>query len=42
MLALQGLLVPGRCAERRHHDGLVGTSTAVVTIRASGLPYPDM
>ena len=25
---MRGLLVPGRCAERRHHHGLVGTSTA--------------
>src|SRR5918996_222656 len=25
---LRGPLVPGRCAERRHHDGPVGTSTA--------------
>ena len=27
---LRGLLVPGRCAERRHHHGLGGTSTAEV------------
>ncbi len=25
---LRGLLVPGRCAERRHHYGPVGTSTS--------------
>jgi len=25
---VRGLLVPGRCAVRRHHHGLVGTSTA--------------
>jgi hypothetical protein len=24
----RGLLVPGRCAAKRHHHGLVGTSTA--------------
>jgi hypothetical protein len=26
----RGLLVPGRCAQTRHHDGLVGTSTVHV------------
>jgi hypothetical protein len=25
---VRGLLVPGRCAARRHHHGLVGTPTA--------------
>jgi hypothetical protein len=32
-------LVPGRCAEKRHHHGLVGTSTAAAIRRASGLPH---
>ena len=27
-LILRGLLVSGRCAERCHHHGLVGASTA--------------
>ena len=36
---LRGLLVPGRCAERCHHDGLVGTSTAAEDCRTSGLPH---
>jgi hypothetical protein len=38
---LWGLLVPGRCAERRHHDGPVGTSTAAAFFQASGLPYSE-
>jgi len=37
--SLRGLLVPGRCAEKCHHDGLVGTSTAVAVYRTSGLPH---
>ncbi len=35
---LRGLLVPGRCAVRRHHDGLVGTSTAA-TVEAEPAAY---
>src|SRR5664279_6543244 len=38
-LNLRGLLVPGRCAGIRHHDGLVGTSTAGAVCRTSGLPH---
>jgi hypothetical protein len=42
-LTLRGLLVPGRCAGRCHHDGLVGTPTADVLCRTSGLPHrPDL
>src|SRR6266511_2011172 len=36
---LRGPLVPGRCAEKRHHHGLVGTSTAATIRQASGLPH---
>jgi len=36
---LRGLLVPGRCAEKCHHHGLVGTSTAGAVGPASGLPH---
>ncbi len=36
---LRGPLVPGRCAGRCHHDGLVGTSTARMARRTSGLPH---
>ena len=32
------LRVPGRCAEKRHHDGLVGTQPPVTCYRASVLP----
>ena len=32
------LRVPGRCAEKRHHDGLVGTQLLVTCYRASALP----
>jgi len=38
---LWGLLVPGRCAERRHPDGPVGTSTAAAFFQATGLPLLD-
>ena len=33
------LLVPGRCAEKRHHHGLVGTSTRDHVTHASALPH---
>ena len=33
----RGPLVPGRCAEKRHHDGPVGTST--VTNSSAPAPY---
>jgi hypothetical protein len=36
---LRGPLVPGRCAEKRHHNGPVGTSTAATNRQASGLPH---
>ena len=32
------LRVPGRCAEKRHHDGLVGTQPDDHCYRASALP----
>lgn len=32
------LRVPGRCAEKRHHDGLVGTQPPISRYRASALP----
>ncbi len=36
---LRGPLVPGWCAERRHHDGPIGTSTAAAIRKTSGLPH---
>jgi hypothetical protein len=35
----RGLLVPGRCAEKCHHHGPVGTSTAGTISQTSGLPH---
>ena len=35
---LRGLLIPGRCAERRHHQGPVGISSAA-TVEAEPAAY---
>ncbi len=37
-LAVSHLRVPGRCGEKRHLDGLVGTQLLVTCYRASALP----